>query len=144
MEGSATRGTEGWMDGGKCHPGHRGMDGWLPMAVPALSPTHHHGAADDAVWSRQGDDGILDAHLGHASLGSHVAQVSHVPAPTQQSHQVPCTQSSSEARLEFMLPHNKGSQIQWNNLSCTLGGTLPLFSELLLSRTAQLFHRLLV
>lgn len=39
-----------------------------------------------------------------------------------------------------MLQHNKGSQIQQNNLSCRLGGILPLFSELLLSMTALLFH----
>lgn len=42
---------------------------------------------------------------------------------------------------DFMLQHNKGSQTQWNNLFCRPGGTLPLFSELLLSMTAQLFHR---
>lgn len=105
-------------------------------------PTHHHGAADDAVWSREGNDGILDGHLGHASLGSHIAQVSHVPAQTHRKlTKWPALEALPWQGWQFVSQYNKGSQIQWSNLSCTLGGTLPLFSELLLSRTAQLFHR---
>lgn len=76
-------GRESGLMAGKCQAKTR-RDG-CKRPVPALElpkapSTHHHGAADDAVWSRQGNDRVLDLHLGHASLGSHIAQVSHVPA----------------------------------------------------------------
>lgn len=71
----------------------------LLWSCPRPPSTHHHGTADDAVRARQGNDGILDLHLGHTSFGSHIAQVSHVPAQKQQTHKAARTESSSQGRL---------------------------------------------
>lgn len=69
-------------------------------SFPRPLATHHHGTANDAVWSREGNDGILDVHFGHASFGSHIAQVSHVPAQKHRKlTRVAWTEGSSKGRL---------------------------------------------